>query len=941
MQVLWSNTRIKHKGEVIAVLSIGTDITEWKQLEKSLSESEQKYRLLTENIPTVVWVTDEDGHTSFISDNIKRVYGYSPEEIYERGEELWFGRIHKEDVEKVGQAFKSLFSSDKKYDVEYRIQRKDGSWIWLHDMAEIYKTKDGKRFAYGVFTDATERIKAQEGLKESQEKYLDLYNNAPAMFASVDHKTGNVIECNRMLINSTGYSKNEIIGKSVLDRYHADSLDDAQKAFASFKKTGRVENAELILKKKGREKIDVLLNVTSVKDDKGRIMYSRSVWQDVTDRKKALNALKESEEKRRTWIDNSPVCTKIVDLDFNLQFMSESGAKDLKIEDVNKLYGKPYPFHFYPDSFKVLMTKNLKKAKKTGEIVTQEASVLDTKGNQLWYHSTIVPVNDDKGRLDYFLVVSIETTVREKALEALKRSEEKFRSYVDNAPDAIFVVDKRGDYVDVNPAGLRLTGYSREELLKKNIADITASEAEGVAQKEFGQLLSTGKGAVELPYIRKDGVKRFWAVEGIGIGGERFLGFCKDITERKFAEKEIESIAKFPEENPNPVFRISNDGEVLYANEAASTLFKFWHMKVGGKVAKLWKGEMSTAIKSGKTGLHRVTVNELTFSFEIAPILEGEYVNFYGRDITAQVVAQNALVNSEKKYRSLFENMATGFAYHKMVYDKVGKPTDYTFLELNERFEDLTGLSRKKILGKTVKEAVPGIEKDEFDWIGTYGKIAKEGGSIILEDQYSTPLNRWYSVVAYSPGKDYFATVFVDVTERKKTEDALAQEKSFTERTINSIPGIFYVFGKDGHFLRWNKNYESISEYSGEEISKMNPLDFFSKEDKQGIKDAIGEVFTKGFVTVESNFQTKSGKKIPHIFTGERLEIEGVPHLVGVGTDISDRRKAEVGLRDALQNFEKSNKDLTRLNNFMVGREMKMRELKKEIQRLKARLGEE
>lgn len=131
--------------------------------------------------------------------------------------------------------------------------------------------------------------------------------------------------------------------------------------------------------------------------------------------KQAKERLKVSEERSRSWLEYSPVCTKIVDLDFNLQYMSSAGIKDLQVEDVTQLYGKPYPFYFYPESFKNEMTSNLEKVKATGEVFAQEASVLDINGNELWFHSTLVPVNDDKGRIDYIIVVSLDITERKKA----------------------------------------------------------------------------------------------------------------------------------------------------------------------------------------------------------------------------------------------------------------------------------------------------------------------------------------------------------------------------------------------------------------------------------------------------------------------------------------------------------------------------------------------
>lgn len=141
--------------------------------------------------------------------------------------------------------------------------------------------------------------------------------------------------------------------------------------------------------------------------------------EEVKQLKTKIAELEKSEIKSRIWLENSPVCTKIVDLDFNLQYMSSSGVRELKIDDITEFYGKPYPLHFYPDSFKISMTKNLKKVKETGEIITQEAIIVDIDGKKLWYYSTLVPVNTDEGKLDYIMVVSLDTSKRKRAEEEL------------------------------------------------------------------------------------------------------------------------------------------------------------------------------------------------------------------------------------------------------------------------------------------------------------------------------------------------------------------------------------------------------------------------------------------------------------------------------------------------------------------------------------------
>jgi len=124
-------------------------------------------------------------------------------------------------------------------------------------------------------------------LRESVAKYQDLYDNAPDMFASVDAKTANILNCNQTLANALGYAKEEIIGRPVFDMYTPDSAEHAKtNVFPRFVKTGAIKGEELQLQRKDGSKIDVSLNVSAVRDEQGGIIYSRSVWRDITKRKK-------------------------------------------------------------------------------------------------------------------------------------------------------------------------------------------------------------------------------------------------------------------------------------------------------------------------------------------------------------------------------------------------------------------------------------------------------------------------------------------------------------------------------------------------------------------------------------------------------------------------------------------------------------------------------
>lgn len=129
----------------------------------------QKYQSLVAHIPDVLWTVDSEGNTTFISPSIEQAFGFTAEEVYAGGSDIWFGRIHADDVDRVRAAFHEFFHQHKRFEVEYRIQRKDGVWIWLHDRSVQTYVKNGITYADGIFRDITERKRAETALHELNE----------------------------------------------------------------------------------------------------------------------------------------------------------------------------------------------------------------------------------------------------------------------------------------------------------------------------------------------------------------------------------------------------------------------------------------------------------------------------------------------------------------------------------------------------------------------------------------------------------------------------------------------------------------------------------------------------------------------------------------------------------------------------------------------------
>ncbi len=164
------NATLVDSGRAEAAVIEGTfvDVTEEKHAREALRESEAKYRSLVSNIPDVAWTADANGKFVFISKNIERVSGFSLGEVYERGANLYLVCLDPRDASRVTEAFRALFAEGKPYDVECRVRRKNGEWIWVHDRAFTTYEKNGVRYADGLLSDITLRKRAEEELHRAK-----------------------------------------------------------------------------------------------------------------------------------------------------------------------------------------------------------------------------------------------------------------------------------------------------------------------------------------------------------------------------------------------------------------------------------------------------------------------------------------------------------------------------------------------------------------------------------------------------------------------------------------------------------------------------------------------------------------------------------------------------------------------------------------------------
>ena len=262
---------------------------------------------------------------------------------------------------------------------------------------------------------------------------------------------------------------------------------------------------------------------------------------------------------------------------------------------------------------------------------------------------------------------------------------------------------------------------------------------------------------------------------------------------------------------------------------------------------------------------------------------------------TKRKKADYVLKESEEKYRSLFNNMSNGFALHKIVLNENNVPIDYTFIEINDAFENQTGLKKRNIIGKNVTKVLPGIDKDTTDWIGIYCKVALTQKSIHFEN-YAEPLNKWYSVNAYSPQKGYFATIFEDITERKQLEETLKSSEERLKIIFESAPDAIYLSDFKGTFIDGNKAAEDLLGYKKEELIGKSFLKLkllSAKELFKASKLLVKNFQGKGTGPDEFLLNHKDGSQIPVEISTYPVKIKNKKLALGIARNISERKRTD------------------------------------------------
>jgi len=911
-------TKEQRTGEMVQldqqVVGLKTAETKRKQVRGALLGSEQQFRALIENAQDAIVILNPDATIRYQSPAMERMTGRKAKDRIDKNP-LEF--CYPDDTASVAEAFIQLLENKIAIaHTELRLQHKNGRWLTF----EVIGTNmiDNPAVAGIVLNlrDITERKRVEEALRESEERYRDLFDSVIDGVVVIDGETMKIVLANQTALKMYGFhSAEDITELNLLDYVHPDDRERAVRIIVEdmFEKDLRQVNEFRTITKDGQEKCFSAIGTKIEYQGKPAGLVS---FRDITERKQVGEAMHKSQDKLRAVFESIGDAVTVSDLEGRIIEENEAALRMQGYSHKKEVIGQS-GLELVAEKDRARVIEAISNALKLGYGPLGEFTFIDKNGRESCGEASAALLRDSSGNPEGFISVIRDITERKRVEEALQESEERFRSLVKNAPYMIIIADREGKILLIN---YTTSGFSVEDTIGTSIYDYISVEYHDEVSRSINGIFKSGEpAAYEITGAGPDGTTSWYSVRLGPIKRDGHIIavtlMALDITERKRVEeamRESQEKLRILFDSIGVGITVTDlAGNIVDVNETILHMKGFSREDVIGRygldfVAERDRARAADAMMDFLKGQEEKTP---TWEFALltkdgseipceasATLLRDSSGNIVGfisieRDITERKRAEKALRESEDRYRTLVETMNDGLA---------AQDIDGIFTYVNDRLCEMLGFSRDELIGVHLVDLLDEVSrnkyKEEMSSRHTGKHVPyeieftrKDGAKIITRISPQLITDQEGNMV----GSFGVAT---DITDLKRAEEELRESEERLRNFMESATDVYTI---------WNSKLELL------DVSERGTKAFLPTATRE---DMIGKHITEIVPDVK-----KTGRYYEYlnvIKTGQPFQVEdtvvhpkfGIRNVSikafkvrdGLGlvlADITERKKAEEELR--------------------------------------------
>ncbi|MDP3879943.1 MAG: PAS domain S-box protein, partial [Dehalococcoidales bacterium] len=427
--------------------------------------------------------------------------------------------------------------------------------------------------------------------------------------------------------------------------------------------------------------------------------------------------------------------------------------------------------------------------------------------------------------------------------DMLTRANDDLKNYLNRTDIAIIFLDEELNIRSYTPASTDV--FSIRDI------DIARPLEEITSRLDYANLIDDAREVLrtlqpkEIEVRRRDGrwymmrILPYLTAQNVGGGlVMSFLDIDKQrqaVDELARANRELEELARFPQENPNPVLRVSRDGAVLYANAACSSILDSFSCQPGQLLPERYREIVAAVLDSDTSWSIEIEAGERRFTLQFVPVTASGYVNIYGLDITKRKKAEEALAQAAQQWQETFDAIPDLISIH----DK-----EYNILKVNRAFTRMFGMTAEQLVGKKCYEV---FHESNEPILACLHRQTMQTGQLMSEEVFEPRLDAYFDIATapiVSASGEITSSIHIarNVTARKRTEERIA----FQSHLLDAIEDVIITTDVEGRIIFWGRGAVRLLGWQPDDAIRQMAIDLLVPEELTPEAHAIGEQLRSG-----------------------------------------------------------------------------------------------